>query len=198
MLVEDTSLCFNALNGLPTVYIKGFIASLGHEGVNRMLAGFEDNAAYAQCIFALALNDTDEQKAAHFRRSMVQGRCGIVMPRVSRLRLAFACRPDSNTCLSSTIQRVAHRYCRRSIPLSYSHTSAFCESCRCARKRLLDTMRSLTDARHDENRNSLPFVCRLISSAGRTRIASAQSSPLFVRLSKCLNGVETVRSADQW
>jgi inosine triphosphate pyrophosphatase len=36
--VEDTSLCFNALGGLPGVYIKWFLAKLGHDGLNRMLA----------------------------------------------------------------------------------------------------------------------------------------------------------------
>ena len=37
-LVEDTSLCFNALGGLPGVYIKWFLQKLGHDGLNRMLA----------------------------------------------------------------------------------------------------------------------------------------------------------------
>jgi inosine/xanthosine triphosphate pyrophosphatase family protein len=36
-LVEDTSLCFNALGGLPGVYIKWFLQKLGHDGLNRML-----------------------------------------------------------------------------------------------------------------------------------------------------------------
>ena len=54
MLVEDTSLCFNALGGLPGVYIKWFLEAVGHDGLNRMLAGFEDKTAYAQCIFAYA------------------------------------------------------------------------------------------------------------------------------------------------
>ena len=51
-MVEDTSLCFNACGGLPGPYIKWFLAKLGHDGLNRMLAGFEDKSAYAQCIFA--------------------------------------------------------------------------------------------------------------------------------------------------
>jgi inosine triphosphate pyrophosphatase len=53
-LVEDTSLCFNALGGLPGVYIKWFLEKCGHDGLNRMLAGFPDKSAYAQCIFAYA------------------------------------------------------------------------------------------------------------------------------------------------
>ncbi|KAG2487061.1 hypothetical protein HYH03_014307 [Edaphochlamys debaryana] len=52
VMVEDTSLCFNALKGLPGPYIKWFLEKLGHDGLNRMLAGFEDKTAYAQCIFA--------------------------------------------------------------------------------------------------------------------------------------------------
>jgi inosine triphosphate pyrophosphatase len=51
-LVEDTSLCFNALNGLPGPYVKWFLEKTGHEGLNNMLAAYEDKSAYAQCIFA--------------------------------------------------------------------------------------------------------------------------------------------------
>jgi len=54
VVVEDTSLCFNALGGLPGVYIKDFLAVCGHDGLNRLLVGFEDKSAYAQCIFAYA------------------------------------------------------------------------------------------------------------------------------------------------
>lgn len=54
MIVEDTSLCFNALHGLPGPYIKWFLAKLGHQGLNQVLAGFEDKSAYAQCTFALS------------------------------------------------------------------------------------------------------------------------------------------------
>ena len=45
-------LCFNALQGLPGVYIKWFLEKLGHDGLNKMLVGFDDKTAYAQCIFA--------------------------------------------------------------------------------------------------------------------------------------------------
>ncbi|KAF8058910.1 inosine triphosphate pyrophosphatase [Scenedesmus sp. PABB004] len=37
VMVEDTSLCFNALQGLPGPYIKWFLEKLGHDGLNRML-----------------------------------------------------------------------------------------------------------------------------------------------------------------
>jgi inosine triphosphate pyrophosphatase len=52
VIVEDTSLCFNALGGLPGVYIKWFLEKTGHEGLNNMLAAYEDKSAYAQCIFS--------------------------------------------------------------------------------------------------------------------------------------------------
>jgi len=45
--VEDTCLCFNALGGMPGPYIKWFLESCGHEGLNKMLAGFDDKTAYA-------------------------------------------------------------------------------------------------------------------------------------------------------
>jgi inosine triphosphate pyrophosphatase len=51
-LVEDTSLCYHALNGLPGPYVKWFLDKNGHDGLNKMLAGYEDKSAYAQCIFA--------------------------------------------------------------------------------------------------------------------------------------------------
>ncbi|KAI8851802.1 putative inosine triphosphate pyrophosphatase [Chytridium lagenaria] len=60
VLVEDTSLCFEALGGLPGPYIKWFLDTLGHEGLNRMVDGFEGKsdmegkdvrAAYALCTF---------------------------------------------------------------------------------------------------------------------------------------------------
>ncbi|XP_060565350.1 inosine triphosphate pyrophosphatase-like [Ruditapes philippinarum] len=51
-LVEDTSLCFNALGGLPGPYIKWFLSKIGPEGLHKMLAGFEDKTAEAVCVFA--------------------------------------------------------------------------------------------------------------------------------------------------
>ena len=33
-------------------YIKWFLQRLGHDGLNKLLAGYEDKTAYAQCIFA--------------------------------------------------------------------------------------------------------------------------------------------------
>ena len=52
VIVEDTSLCFNGLNGLPGPYIKWFLDKLKPEGLYKMLSAFEDKSAYALCIFA--------------------------------------------------------------------------------------------------------------------------------------------------
>ncbi|KAG9306691.1 hypothetical protein G9A89_004238 [Geosiphon pyriformis] len=52
VIIEDTALCFNALNGLPGPYIKWFLEKLGHDGLNRLLTGFDDKTAFALCTFA--------------------------------------------------------------------------------------------------------------------------------------------------
>lgn len=52
VMVEDTSLCFNAMGGLPGPYIKWFLEKLKPEGLSKMLDGFDDKTGYAQCIFA--------------------------------------------------------------------------------------------------------------------------------------------------
>ncbi|KAF8980107.1 nucleoside triphosphate pyrophosphohydrolase ham1 [Podila verticillata] len=54
VITEDTSLGFNALNGLPGPYIKWFLEGVGHAGLNKMLDGFEDRSAFALCTFALS------------------------------------------------------------------------------------------------------------------------------------------------
>lgn len=51
-MVEDTCLCFEALGGLPGPYCKWFVEKVGLDGLNKMLAGFEDKGAYALCLFA--------------------------------------------------------------------------------------------------------------------------------------------------
>ncbi|KAA8910495.1 inosine triphosphate pyrophosphatase [Sphaerosporella brunnea] len=52
VIVEDTCLCFNALNGLPGPYVKWFMKELGHDGLNKMLAAYDDKSAQAVCTFA--------------------------------------------------------------------------------------------------------------------------------------------------
>ncbi|RDX55313.1 Maf/Ham1 [Lentinus brumalis] len=51
-ITEDTALCFEALHGLPGPYIKYFLKELGHDGLNKLLVGFDTNAAWALCTFA--------------------------------------------------------------------------------------------------------------------------------------------------
>ena len=53
VMVEDTSLSFNALDGLPGPFVKFFReANDGLEMMCRMLDGFEDRSAYASAIYA--------------------------------------------------------------------------------------------------------------------------------------------------
>lgn len=61
VLVEDTSLCFEALHGLPGPYIKHFYDSIGNDGLCKLLDGFDNKRAYALCIFALKENNKDVQ-----------------------------------------------------------------------------------------------------------------------------------------
>lgn len=51
VIVEDTSLCFNALGGLPGPYIKWFLKNLGPDGLPRLIADFEDKTGEAVCLF---------------------------------------------------------------------------------------------------------------------------------------------------
>ncbi|KAF4669575.1 hypothetical protein FOL47_002460 [Perkinsus chesapeaki] len=60
VIVEDTCLGFNAMGGLPGPYIKWFLEKLGHDGLNRMLVGFDDKSAKARCTFAYYDGTTDE------------------------------------------------------------------------------------------------------------------------------------------
>jgi len=52
VLVEDVSLAFSALDGLPGPFIKFFVeADNGLENLCRMLDGFEDRSAYGSVIY---------------------------------------------------------------------------------------------------------------------------------------------------
>ncbi|KAF1985992.1 Ham1-like protein, partial [Aulographum hederae CBS 113979] len=52
VLVEDTALCFKAMNDLPGPYIKWFMLALGPNELHKMLDGFEDKSTQAVCTFA--------------------------------------------------------------------------------------------------------------------------------------------------
>jgi len=77
-LTEDTSLCFNALNGMPGPFIKWFLDNCGHDGLNRMLDGFDDKSAYAQTVVAFTAGPGEE---VHVFDGRTDGR--IVPPRGS-------------------------------------------------------------------------------------------------------------------
>jgi inosine triphosphate pyrophosphatase len=57
VLIEDTSLGFYVLRGLPGPYIKWFYKAIGNDGLYNMLAAYEDKSAHAMCIFALGSKD---------------------------------------------------------------------------------------------------------------------------------------------
>lgn len=59
LLTEDSSFCFNALNGLSGPYIKSFQSKIGAIGLYNMLAGFEDKTAYQQSIYTLILSENE-------------------------------------------------------------------------------------------------------------------------------------------
>ena len=62
VLVEDTSLCFNAYGGLPGAYIKYFLKSVKNDGLYKMACAFDDHSAYAQSIYGLQKNEKEEPK----------------------------------------------------------------------------------------------------------------------------------------
>jgi inosine triphosphate pyrophosphatase len=52
VIVEDTSLCFSALGGMPGPYVKWFLQRTGIDNMVKMLDSFTDKTAYAKCVFA--------------------------------------------------------------------------------------------------------------------------------------------------
>jgi XTP/dITP diphosphohydrolase len=57
ILVEDSGLVVEAWNGLPGAFTKWFLASVGNEGILRMLSGEENRSARAACAVAIAFGD---------------------------------------------------------------------------------------------------------------------------------------------
>ncbi|KAI0565718.1 inosine triphosphatase [Gracilaria domingensis] len=88
-LVEDTCLCFNALNGLPGPYIKWFLDKVGHDGLNKMLAGFDDKSGYALCTFAYSSGTEGEKPVVFSARTSGK----IVPPRAKGDGPAFGWDP---------------------------------------------------------------------------------------------------------
>ncbi|CAG9999956.1 unnamed protein product [Clonostachys byssicola] len=74
VLVDDTSLCFKALGGLPGPYIKWFLQTLGHEGLNNLLAAYPDKSAEAVATFGYSTGPGHKP-------ILFQGRCpGKIVP----------------------------------------------------------------------------------------------------------------------
>ena len=80
VVVEDTSLCFNALGGLPGPYVKWFLRNIGPEGLYKLLAGYDDKSAEAVCTLAYHPGGPDDEVV------LFQGRTRgeIVYPRGPR------------------------------------------------------------------------------------------------------------------
>ena len=62
VIVEDTCLCFNALEGLPGPYIKWFLKKLGHDGLNKLVQPYDDKTGYALCTFGFSAGPGSEPK----------------------------------------------------------------------------------------------------------------------------------------
>jgi XTP/dITP diphosphohydrolase len=59
VLIEDTSLSFNALDGLPGTLVKFFVvADNGLENMCRILDGFNDRSAHASAVYSYYDGDT--------------------------------------------------------------------------------------------------------------------------------------------
>ena len=78
VIVEDTSLYFDAWNELPGPLIKWFLAGMGLEGIVQSLSSFDDNSSQAVCCLAF----TDDGETMHFFEGKLKGL--IVEPRGSR------------------------------------------------------------------------------------------------------------------
>lgn len=81
VFIEDTSLCFNALGGLPGPYIKWFLDKIKPEGLHKMLTGWEDKTAEAVCTFAYC-SGTDDNLEVILFQGITKGT--IVSPRGCR------------------------------------------------------------------------------------------------------------------
>ena len=69
VIVEDTSIYFDAWNELPGPLVKWFLAGMGLEGIVQALSQFEDKSAQAVCCLAF----TDDGKNMHFFEGKMKG-----------------------------------------------------------------------------------------------------------------------------
>jgi XTP/dITP diphosphohydrolase len=69
VLVEDTALTFEALNGLPGPLVKSFLESIGNEGLTKLLLGYDNRAAVAETCFAVC-----DESGVHLFKGTCKGR----------------------------------------------------------------------------------------------------------------------------
>ncbi len=74
-IVDDTSLEFEALKGLPGPFIKWFLKRMGREGLAELCEKLGNNRAVARCVVGYAKSQVE----IHFFEGVVNGR--IVSPR---------------------------------------------------------------------------------------------------------------------
>lgn len=113
VLIEDTSLCFNALKGLPGPYIKWFLEKLKPEGLTQLLTGWQDKSAQAVCTFAYSSGSGAESDVILFQ-GITNGT--IVEPRGTR-DFGWDCvfQPDGYTQTYAELPKaekntISHRY----------------------------------------------------------------------------------------
>lgn len=75
LIVEDTSIYFDALNGLPGPLIKWFIETIGNDGLYKIAHSFGSMSAEAKTIIGYC----DDQGDISFHEGVVKGT--IVIPR---------------------------------------------------------------------------------------------------------------------
>jgi non-canonical purine NTP pyrophosphatase (RdgB/HAM1 family) len=68
VLVEDTSLTFEALEKLPGTFVRWFFESIGNEGLAKMLHGYDNRNAIAETCFALC-----DESGIHLFRNWIRG-----------------------------------------------------------------------------------------------------------------------------
>ncbi len=75
IIVEDTSLYLDCMNGLPGPLIKWFLQKIGNEGIYNIAEKLENNKAQAKTIIGYAKNS----KQIYFFEGIIQGK--IVKPK---------------------------------------------------------------------------------------------------------------------
>jgi inosine triphosphate pyrophosphatase len=58
-ILEDVSLCFDCLNGLPGPLVKWFLLTIGNKGLFNLVDKLENNRAEAKVVFGYTKNFTD-------------------------------------------------------------------------------------------------------------------------------------------